>query len=155
MKRLFTFFLAMLIASCCTFFDTSAILDSNSVYSIKYFDDGSYLVTSIIQDDVSIFATNTKTSSKKNEYFNSSGELMWDAIITGTFVYTGTTSTCTSSSITYNVYNSNWKITSATSAESGNKAIGYITAKRYFVGIPVQTVEETISITCSADGTLS
>lgn len=155
MKRLFTFFLAMLIASCCTFFDTSAILDSNSVYSIKYFDDGSYLVTSIIQDDVSIFATNTKTSSKKNEYFNSSGELMWDAIITGTFVYTGTTSTCTSSSITYNVHNSNWKITSATSAESGNKAIGYITAKRYFVGIPVQTVEETITLTCSADGTLS
>lgn len=30
-----------------------------------------------------------------------------------------------------------------------------VTAKKYFLGIPTKTLEETITITCSANGTLS
>lgn len=54
----------------------------------------------------------------------------------------------------YYIY-TKWKITSATASKSGNKATGDVTAKRYVLGIPVETVEKTITLTCSASGVIS
>ena len=86
---------------------------------------------------------------------NSDGEAQWSATLRGTFTYTGSSATCTASSISYTIENSKWKISSATASKSGNTASGHITAKRYTFGIPVQTVEAPIAISCSATGVLS
>lgn len=99
-------------------------------------------------------ATNTKSGSKTIDIYNSN-EKVFDATITGTFTYTGSSATCTKASISYNVYADNWKMKEATASKSGNKAIGDVTAKRYLLGIPVETVEQTFYLTCSATGTLS
>lgn len=154
MKKLISIFLTaiMLFSTAMTSFAVD-YADSE----IAYFADGSYVEIEIKSYDVraSVYATKTKTADKKITYRNSDNELIFDATVTGTFTYTGSSATCTNSTISYNVYDSKWKITEATASKSGNKAIGDITAKRYLLGIPVQTVEQTITLTCSAAGVLS
>lgn len=113
-----------------------------------------YIVVTITEDQSISRISNTKTGTKTITGYHGDSKC-WDATIRGTFTYDGSSSTCTSASISYTIYNSLWKITSATATESGNKAIGNVIAKRYFLGIPTQTIEETVTLTCSANGTLS
>lgn len=123
--------------------------------NIVYFEDGSYIVTSEIEILPSTRAANTITGQKNSTYVDSDGTVQWKATLKGTFTYTGSSATCTNSSITYTISDSSWKITEATATKSGNKATGDVTAKKYFLGIPTKTVEKAITITCSASGTLS
>lgn len=144
-----------LLLSCLLFFMCFNItaFASESNESITYFDDGSYIITVITESPTQ--ATKTKSGTKTTSYYNADNEKVWDATLRETFTYTGSSATCTNSTISYNIYNNNWKITSATASKSSNKAIGDIIAKRYVLGIPTKTVEQTITLTCSASGTLS
>ena len=91
-----------------------------------------------------------KNRKKTATFYNSDNVAQWSATLKGTFTYNGSSATCTASSITHKIYSSNWKTASASTTKSGNKA----TAKRYLI-VPVQTVEKTITLTCSASGVLS
>lgn len=136
-----------------SYFNSFSVYD-NSNTSIIYLDNGSYLLIEVSEINISR-ATNTKTGTKSITYKNDDNEAMWKATLTGTFTYTGNSATCTSATINYNVYADNWEIKEATASKSNNKAIGDVTAKRYLIGIPVETVNQTFYITCSATGTLS
>lgn len=125
----------------------------SSTYT-EYLDDGSYLVITIETERLSR-ATNTITGKKTATYKDNNDETLWTATLKGTFSYTGSSATCTASSITYSITDDAWKITSATASKSGNKAIGNVTAKKYVLGISLKTVEKEITLTCSASGTLS
>ncbi len=124
--------------------------------SVVYFKDGSYIETIITQNtDFTVYSTNTTSGSKIVTYKDSDGVAQWSATLTGYFTYNGSSATCTSSSISYNIIDSAWKISSATATKSGSEAIGNIIAKRYFLGIPTKTVEKEFTLTCSATGVLS
>lgn len=124
--------------------------------TIKYLDNGEYITITIEEDtNISIFAANVKSGNKTLNYYNSNNEIVWTAKLSGTFSYTGSSSTCTASSITYSVNDSLWRIISATASKSGNTATGNVTAKYYFLGVPIKIAEESFTLTCSADGTLS
>lgn len=135
------------------------ILSINSAAHIEqditYLSDGSYFVTTIVEHSTSARASGTKTGQKTVDYCNSDGEVQWTATIKGTFTYTGSSATCTSASISHYIYDSTWKITAETATKSGNKATGNVTAKKYLLGIPTRTIEKSITLTCSATGTLS
>lgn len=146
------FLLSLMLFSICSFNIFAANENSNT--SIIHLDNGAYLVIEVSEINISR-ATNTKSGTKSITYKNDDNETMWKATITGTFTYTGSSATCTKASISYNVYADNWKMKEATASKSGNKAIGDVTAKRYTLGIPVETVEQTFYLTCSATGTLS
>lgn len=123
---------------------------------IEYLEDGSCFITTItVVEENSTYATNTKTFTKTISYKDEDGIVCWKATLTATFRYTGSSATCTESDVTYTVSNSKWKITSATASKSGNTATADITAKRYTLGIPVETLNRTITMTCSANGTIS
>lgn len=149
MKKLVSLFLCILIIFS---FHVNALASENN--SIYYLDDGSYIVTTITETSVSR-SSNTKTGSKKMEHYSTNDELLWDATIIGTFTYNGTSATCSFSNIDYNIFNSNWKITSATATKNSNKAIGNITAKRYLLGVSIESIDRAITLTCSATGVLS
>ncbi len=155
MKRLLSVVLIILMVAMCNI-TSFAIVEKDKAEMI-YFEDGSYIEVVVIESDETFltYATKTKTGDKVLSYKDSDGNLKWKVTLTGTFTYTGSSSTCTASTISYNVYDDNWKMKEATASKSGNKAIGDVTAKRYLLGIPVQTVEETITLTCSASGVLS
>lgn len=131
-------------------------IDLDTVENIEYFADGSYLITTIeTVNSISPMSSSTRSSSKSYYYYNSKDVQQWVVTIIGTFSYNGSSATCTSSSTSYTVYNSRWKVKSATATKSGNKAIGNFTVKYYFTGIPINTIERTVTLSCSATGVLS
>lgn len=135
-------------------FAVDSVNNENTV--VEYFEDGSCFITTItVVEENSTYATNTKTFTKTISYKDEDGIVCWKATLTATFRYTGSSATCTESDVTYTVSNSKWKITSATASKSGNTATADVTAKRYTLGIPVETLNRTITMTCSANGTVS
>lgn len=152
MKKIFSLILLTVFTLSLFSVNVAGATDSENTI---YFDDGSYIVISNIETTNIARATNTITGQKHYTYYDSANTQIWKATLKGTFTYTGSSATCTSSKITYTIYDSSWKITEATATKSGNKAMGDVTAKKYFLGIPTKTVDKTITITCSANGTLS
>lgn len=121
----------------------------------EYFEDGSYMMSIISQNDISTFSTSTLTGSRTSTYYNADNEPMWYIKVTGTFTYGNGTSSCTSSSIQAESYNSAWKLSNKTASKSGNTATASATAKQYFAFVPIKTIEKTVSLTCSSTGVLS
>lgn len=131
--------------------------DSIISQTTEYFEDGSYIITilTIEDENTTTRATSTKSGSKTITIYNSYDEKLVVLKLTATFNYTGSSATCTSAVSTYTLYNSNYKVTSSSGITSGNKGIGNFTVKKYFVGVPIKTMEHTITITCSNTGVLS
>ncbi len=152
MKKAFTIFIVfiMLFIYCPT-----TLGASNPTQSVEYFEDGSYLITFFAEDDT-VTRASTVGASKTSYYYSDDDELIWSATLHGTFSYNGSSATCTEASITsYATYASLWEITSAVGTRSGNTAIGTIVAKKYFLGVAIQTVEGSLQISCSPTGVLS
>lgn len=122
--------------------------------SVEYFDDGSYMVT-IIEEEPALTRASTKSGSKTKSYYDSDDELQWVAKLSGTFSYTGSSATCTKSSVTYTIYGSNWKATDSEATKSGRTATGKFTFKKYLTFVPMFTQNITLTLSCSNSGTLS
>lgn len=121
---------------------------------VEYFDDGSYAVITITED-INNSRASVKSGTKTYTYSNSDGETQWTYKITGTFSYTGSSSTCTAVSDSYTISNDNWHMSSHSCSKSGNKASGTVTMKYKVLGITTKTVSKDVSLTCSATGVLS
>ena len=157
MKKIISIVLSVFVLI--TSFGINSFATSNSsetIYnsSYTYFEDGSYVITTI-SEEISQARASTKSGQKTSTFYDSDNVAQWSATLKGTFTYSGSSATCTASSITYTIYSSKLKVTSAQATKSGNKATGNVTAKRYLLGIPVQTINKTITLTCSASGVLS
>lgn len=157
MKKILSFVFSFVMIFAASTVVAYAERESVVSQTIEYLEDGSYIVTTIAEEyNVAIARTTySKTGSKTVTIYNSDDEKMVQLKLTGIFNYTGSSATCTSASTSYTVYNDNWKVTSATASKSGNKATGNFTSKRYTLLIPVETVNSTVTITCSNSGTLS
>lgn len=133
-------------------YETTVINDS---YIETVYDDGSYIEINLEQD--SHFTRASSTSGKKTStYKDSNGKILWSVRVEGSFTYTGSSATCTSSSITTTCPASNWKLSNKTSSRSGAAAIASATAKEYtFLGICTKTINKTVKLTCSPSGKLS
>lgn len=160
MKKVFAIILSMLMMfSLCSF--AFAKRDDTIVNSsVEVYADGSYGITTIKEyvvdmPDSAKVSNAAKSGSTSYSYYTSSNVLLWKVTLNATFTYNGTTATCTSATPSYTVYNSSWKVTKSTASHSGNTATGSFTAKRYTLGIPVETVNKTLTLTCSPNGTIT
>ena len=138
-------------------FTITAFAENNKTIvseTIEYLDDGSYIVTTLVEE-MTVARASTKTGSKTAIHYNSDNEKVVTMKLTATFSYTGSSATYTSASTSYTIHDDSWKVTAATSSKSGNKAIGNFTVKHYVLLVPVQTVNTTVNITCSNTGALS
>lgn len=122
---------------------------------VEYFEDGSYIVTELTESTITTFAAKTVSSSKSSHFYESDNSKAWTVTLNATFSYTGSSATCTKATTSSTIYNSAWKVTSAVASKSGNKATGTFTVKKYVLGIPVKTVNKTLTITCSNTGVCS
>ncbi len=121
---------------------------------VEYFEDGSYAVITITEEVNNSRAT-TKSGTKTYTHKNSDGETQWTYKVTGTFSYTGSSSTCTAVSDSYTISNDNWHMSSHSCSKSGNTANGTVTMKYKVLGITTKTVSDNVTLTCSATGVLS
>ena len=110
--------------------------------------------------EISITVTNSvarsvKEGSKTIYCKNSSGKTLWSITVNGTFTYNGSTSSCTSASVSTSVVDGSWKIASKSSSKSGNTAKATATAHCYLNGNIINRQTKTITLKCSANGKLS
>lgn len=158
MKRFVTLFLVLIALFTFPFTalaNDEMDLSDNTERSIEYFEDGSYIVTEFETSIISAFSTSTVSKTKYSNYYNSNNIKEWAVKLTATFNYTGSSATCTNATTSYTIYNGNWKVTTATSSKSGRKATGNFTIKKYSLGIPVKTINRTLTISCSNTGVCS
>ena len=120
---------------------------------IIYFEDGSYLTFTI--EEIATRASGTKSGTKICSYTDSNGMVNWEAVLTGTFTYTGTTAACTASSCSITIYDDAWYTVSKSATRSGNTANAAITMGRKVLGITVAKKDYQWSLSCDKNGNLS
>lgn len=152
MKRRFLSFIFVIVLAVSMLGIECFATDNKNQTEIRYLEDGSYIIT-IIQETGSR-ATNTRTGTTIESYYDSDGNLDWRIVLGGTFTYTGTTATCISSNITVNIYDSSYSKVSSSSSKSGNTASGSATISRKVLGVTVATNTYPLSLSCDKDGNL-
>ena len=137
-------------------------VSSTSTTEIRYLSNGYYEVITLEEYNTPgitpvINSTNSSTKSgQKTSYIkNNNNETVATFTIKGTSSYTGTSCSCTAASYSSSINNSLWKFTSRSATPSGNSAIGNFTIKLYILNIPVQTVTDSITLSCDNNGNLS
>ena len=83
------------------------------------------------------------------------GTAQWKATLSGSFTYTGSSATCTSSSVDVTVYDSSWYTISKSSNKSGSKATASVTMGEKLAGVTVTKVPISLAMTCDKNGNLS
>jgi len=122
----------------------------------QYLSDGSYFVTEIEGRTPNILSRSSSTTkSKIKTYYSSNGIPQWYVKVTGTFVYGGGTSQCTSASVSAGSYADNWSIITKSVFKNGNKATASAVAKETRAGTLLNTVTLSVTLTCSANGVFS
>ena len=93
--------------------------------------------------------------TKTLTYYSSSGQKLWEMSLRGVFIFDGISAICIDSYVSYSVYNSQWQFVSKTQTKSGNTASGSVTMKQVILGITVQTITKSLTITCDEHGNIS
>lgn len=117
-----------------------------------YYADGSYMTIAVIYAPVR--ATWGVTGSKQYTYYESNSVAQWKVVLTGTFTYTGSSASCTESSVDVTIYNSAWYIGDKLASKSGNTAKAFVTMKRTNNDVTA-TVPVNLALSCDANGNLS
>ena len=153
MKRFFSLLFIVVITASVFLprFNANAARIQNE--SIEYFADGSYGVT-ILSPATDEQTKGSVTKTKAYQYYDNNNVLQWTVKLTASFTYNGVTATCNSATTAFNNNNSAWHITKADASYSGSTATGDFTVKKYFAGIPIKTVNKTLTLTCTPGGTV-
>ena len=150
MKRYLALFLSFCLLMALLPFGAFAEFQSDDII---YLEDGSYISISI--EEAQTKASGTRTGSKTYNHYNSADELLWKAVLTGTFTYNGTSAACTASSSAVTIYDSSFFEVSKTATKSGNTAYTTVSIGRKFLGITVAKNDYSISLSCDKNGVLS
>ena len=118
-----------------------------------YFEDGSYLVTEMMISNSR--ASGSVNGSKPSTYYNSSGVAQWKVVLSGSFSFTGSTSSCTSSSMDVIILDSSWYTISKNATRGGNSATGSATIGEKVGGVTVTKIPVNLTLSCDANGNLS
>lgn len=121
--------------------------------NITYFEDGSYIIDTIVIN--SGRASGSIQGERIKTYYDNSGSLDWQAVLTGIFTYTGSSATCTSSSVNVTIYDSSWYTISKSATKSANVASASATMGCKILGVTYNEVTVPITLTCDANGNLS
>ena len=144
---------------------------------VEYFEDGSYLVFDILEEEAYTSATflqkllnllkkifaflrpepaqQTVSKTKYAEYNDANGKRLWSISLDADFTYNGKTSVCTNARVTYKIYDSDWKNVSSSCSKSAATATGTFSMRQYKLGVPLKLIEKTLTLTCDANGKVS
>ena len=169
MKRIVSFILcaAMLVILTCGTSSTANAATADEIVpcgetvtiseSIQQVSDDLFLVITTYEKPVSARATRyTKTGGKTYTLVGNNGQEQWTFTMEATFIITsGISSTCTSVSHSYQIYNNDWNYVSGSSYKSGNCAYGSAEFNHKLLGIVIETRNCNISLACDVNGNLS
>lgn len=157
MKKILTIFaLSMCIFTLNINFVLASSSSSENIIEVEELGNGYSIVTTIQEDETLSMnrATTTKSGQKKVSYMHDN-TVLWTVQVNGVFSYTGSSATCTSSTVTTTCPSDAWKISNKSSSKSGNTATAKATGKQYLLGFCIQTIDRVVTLKCSNTGTLS
>ena len=131
------------------FADSPVVKESTTIF----LEDGNYFVVRL-QEDASFIRSNSISGSKTYTYYDH-GSAVWAVTLSADFIFDGSSATCTSSSCSVSIYSSFWYTVSSGSSTGGNTAIGTASVAHRLLGVTVQTIPVSITLSCDANGTLS
>ena len=135
--------------------NVSALEKNNEYSTFEYESTDNYYETIITYDNQLARAVNSVSGHKTITCKNSAGKTLWSLTVKGSFTYNGSTSNCTSASVSTSVVDSNWKIASKSSSKSGNTAKATVTAHCYLNGNIIDRQTKNATLKCSVNGKLS
>lgn len=151
-KRLISLLLVACLFVTALSFSTVAV--ERPQQTVTYFDDGSYVVTTITEiaytSQYSLTQSKTKSASKNRDFYDANDELIYSLTVYGTFTYDGTTAEATSATYSYDTHGSGWSFKSGSASCSGATAKANATFKNGLL-----TGSASVSLTCSPTGVLS
>lgn len=138
-----------------SFMPVTSIQAAETSTQTVYMDNGDYIETTI-----TIYpqtrSTNTKTAVKTSAYKNADNETLWSVSVTGTFSYEpGNSCICTNVSGESKSYNSAWKVSDAAVSKYANTATASATGTKYFLFVPTNSYDLSVTLTCDTYGNLS
>lgn len=152
MKRCITWLL-LLCMTAALLLPVQAAAAEAPVTEVIYLENGDSIVVTL--EVMGARTSGTKTASKSYTYYNADGSKAWVVTLTGTFTYTGTTSTCTKASSSITIYDSTWYLKAKSTKASGSSAIVNLTVCRELEGTVARTESCTVTLTCDKNGNLS
>lgn len=133
------------------------------VVSIQYFEDGSYIVTTIYTQSLVIDGLQRVGNSqqvrggKTDEYYNASHEKVWSYGVAGLFTYDGVNeAVCietTDLPLLWGVYEDLWMCADHVSFRTGNRAMGH--AEFCLIAYQNNIYESNVTVTCDKNGNIS
>ena len=129
------------------------IASAESVTDFMYLEDGSYIIITLSTSRDR--AAGTKTATKNYVYHANDGTEEWRAVLTGSFRYTGSSSSCTNSSCAVEIANTKWYIVSKTAYTNGNSALADLVMGYKWLGITTKKFTVNLSMSCDVNGNLS
>lgn len=120
---------------------------------IIYCEDGSYITVEIITNGSR--ESGSVTGKKRYTYYSENGSTEWVVDLNGSFTYTGSSATCTSSSVDVTIHDSSWYVVSKYATKSSNKATASVTMGDKPAGTTVLTVPVSLTLQCDPNGNLS
>lgn len=132
---------------------TLATANESNIENIIHLEDGSYITIEL--ESMESRATNNRTGSKTYTHKASNGDINWKAVLRGTFVYTGSSSTCITATCDVTITSTNWYEISKVVGRSGSSAICDLTMGRKLLGIKIDELSVDLLLTCDANGNLS
>lgn len=163
MKKLMCLVLTLLLVFSSFPFAKASADEFKNEPEIICYEDGSYTIITMEEQLAPVDGctaglkaiTSTKNASKTYTHYDSSGSVVWAVTLSASFTFDGTTSTCTAASCSISIYNSAWYTVSSSTSRSGNTATANVTMGRKVLGVTVQTIPITITLSCDANGNLS
>lgn len=104
---------------------------------------------------ITLFSSSKTISGSKTVRYKSGNTTLWTLKVNGTFSYNGSSSKCTSSSVSTTSPGKTWYISKSSASRNKNSAAAKATAQRKVSGIVLQTVTRSVTLTCSKSGKLS
>lgn len=127
--------------------------DTQISTNIIYLENGCYVIEELVT--LESRALNMITGTKNQRYYNSSGEQVWYASLTGTFSYNGSSATCTVATCDVTIINTSWYVISKSADKSGNVARCSVTMGRKMLGVKVDEESISFKLTCDPNGNLN
>lgn len=154
MKKKISFFILSLLFVFTLTLQPLAVQASpaNTTITREYLPDGSYYETVLETTQVRSTINNAR---KTSTYKSSSGQALWYVTVTANFSFNGSTSRCTSASVTAGSYHSVYKISSKSSGRNGNTGWASAIADVYSNGNYVSSMTRTVNISCDKNGNVS
>lgn len=119
------------------------------IYAKEELENGYYLET-VITTNYTQARSSIRNGTKTATYRDINGKALWSITVNGK------SATCTSSTYSKANYSISWKLSNAKASKNGAAASASITAKQYHQNGSLQkTINKTVKLTCSPNGSLS